>query len=257
MDEKKKNEEIKNTNKEPKKEVKTEKKNETKAVKVESKVEPKVETKKEAPKEANKKFEQKKVEDKKTKQKNKAKPWIASVVTVAVVLIIAAILTVMIVTSSDPKKSLDGLFTNLKAGDFEKAQEFLTGEQLLEDEEFNAEEQALLFNKLGWKVKKVTKDGTNATIEVEITNKNFKAIVDNYMEKVLDAAKSLIGGGQISEEDFEQYFVEELKNEQIETVTETKTIKAVQEDKKWKIVSDDELIDNLLPGLREAISTAE
>lgn len=253
MDEKKKNEEIKNTNKEPKKEVKTEKKNETKAVKVESKVE----TKKETPKETNKKFEQKKVGDKKTKQKNKAKPWVTSVVTVAVVLIIAAILTVMIVTSSDPKKSLDGLFTNLKAGDFEKAQEFLTGEELLEDTGFNTEEQALLFNKLGWKVKKVTKDGTNATIEVEITNKNFKAIVDNYMEKVLNAAKSLIGGGQISEEDFEQYFVEELKNEQIETVTETKTIKAVQEDKKWKIVSDEELVDNILPGLREAISTAE
>ena len=200
MDEKKKNEEIKNTNKEPKKEVKTEKKADTKAVKVE--------TKKETPKTSDKKFEQKKVGDKKTKQKDKAKPWVASVVTVAVVLIIAAILTVMIVTSSDPKKSLDGLCTNLKAGDFEKAQEFLTGEELLANTGFDTEEQALLFNKLGWKVKKVTKDGTNATIEVEITNKNFKAIVDNYMQKVLDAAKSLIGGGQISEEDFEH--IEEI-----------------------------------------------
>lgn len=203
--------------------------------------------------EENKKKEKKltKIEDK------KVKPWIVSVITVIAVLVIATILTVMIVISSDPKKTVDGLFTNLRAGDFEKAQEFLTGEVLLEDSSFNSEEKALLFNKLGWKVKKVTKEGTTATIEVEITNKDFKAVVENYMKKVLDAAKVAIGGEEIPQEEFKKYFIEELQNEQIQTVTETKTIKAVEENKKWKIFSDEELEYNLLPGLKESIDTAK
>lgn len=203
--------------------------------------------------EENKKKEKKltKIEDK------KVKPWIVSVITVIAVLVIATILTVMIVISSDPKKTVDGLFTNLRAGDFEKAQEFLTGEVLLEDSSFNSEEKALLFNKLGWKVKKVTKEGTTATIEVEITNKDFKAVVENYMKKVLDAAKAAIGGEEIPQEEFKKYFIEELQNEQIQTVTETKTIKAVEENKKWKIFSDEELEYNLLPGLKESIDTAK
>ena len=59
-------------------------------------------------------------------EKNKSKKiWLSKILVVVVVLAIAVLLTVMIVTSSDPKKSTDGLLTNLKAGDFEKAQEFL------------------------------------------------------------------------------------------------------------------------------------
>ena len=47
---------------------------------------------------------------------------------------------------------------------------------------------------------------------------------------------------------------EELKNEQPEMKTVTKTIELVKEDKKWKVVSNDELIDALLPGFQEAIN---
>ena len=47
---------------------------------------------------------------------------------------------------------------------------------------------------------------------------------------------------------------EELKNEQPQMKTVTKTIELVKEDKKWKVVSNDELIDSLLPGFQEAIN---
>ncbi len=52
----------------------------------------------------------------------------------------------------------------------------------------------------------------------------------------------------------EKYLTEELKNEQPEMKTVTKTIELVKEDKKWKVVSNDELIDSLLPGFQEAIN---
>lgn len=227
----------------PKKETKKEEK-----PKVENK-EPKVETKKEE----TKKFETKTNTSKKkpSKNSNKKTTWPA-IATVIAVVVVAAILTIMIVTSSNPKKSVDGLFSNLKEGDFKSAQEFISGDNLVDNTEFSEETQKLLFDKLEWKVKKVTEENDKATIEVEVINKDFKTIISNYMQKALKAA---FGGDNVSEEQIEGYFSEELKNDQVQTTTTTKTIQAVKEDKKWKVVSNDELTDVLLPGLEEAINS--
>ena len=166
----------------------------------------------------------------------------------------------MIVTSSAPKKSLEALLTNLKAGDFAKAQEYVSGDLDLGTVNSNEEAQKLLFNKLNWKINKVTeKDENNATVEVEITTKDFQTIINNYMKKALDAVRETITGGgsteSFSSADFEKYFIEELKNENIQTTTITTTVNAVKEDNKWKIVSDDALYNAVLPGLQEAVNT--
>ena len=224
----------------------------------------KQETKKEEPKfkQVDKK-EAKKVEkkEKNKKEKNgKKSPVIPTVIVVVVVLLIAILLTVMIVTSSAPKKSLEALLTNLKSGDFTKAQEYVSGDLDLGTVNSNEEAQKLLFNKLNWKINKVTeKDENNATVEVEITTKDFQTIINNYMKKALDAVRETITGGgsteSFSSADFEKYFIEELKNENIQTTTITTTVNAVKEDNKWKIVSDDALYNALLPGLQEAVNT--
>lgn len=224
----------------------------------------KQETKKEEPKfkQVDKK-EAKKVEkkEKNKKEKNgKKSPVIPTVIVVVVVLLIAILLTVMIVTSSAPKKSLEALLTNLKSGDFTKAQEYVSGELDLGTVNSNEEAQKLLFNKLNWKINKVTeKDENNATVEVEITTKDFQTIINNYMKKALDAVRETITGGgsteSFSSADFEKYFIEELKNENIQTTTITTTVNAVKEDNKWKIVSDDALYNAVLPGLQEAVNT--
>ena len=226
------------TKKEEKKEVKKVEKPETKTNKVEEK------------KEEQKKFEAKTNQKKKTTSKKT--PWIATVITIVAVLAVAALLTYMTVTSSDPKKTVDGFLTNLKAGDFTKAQEFVSGsEDFLSKEEFDNETKALLFDKLSWKVTKVTNEDNNATVEVEITNKDFKTVISSYMQKVLKLA---LGGENITEEGIENYFIEELKNDQVQTITQTKTIQLIKEDKKWKVLSNDELVNVLLPGLQESIN---
>lgn len=255
------------------KEVKEEKVKETKKTsdkKVEKPVEDtkKVETKKEEKKEVKKaenpeaktnKVEEKKEEQKKFEVKTnqnkkttiKKAPWAATVITILAVLAVAALLTYMIVTSSDPKKTVDGFLTNLKAGDFEKAQEFISGDDLLKNNEFSVETKKLLFDKLAWKVTKVTQENDKATVEIEVTNKDFKTIISNYMQKALKAA---FAGENISEQKIDNYFTEELKNEQVQTTTVTKTVQAIKEDKKWKVVSNDELVDALLPGFQESIN---
>lgn len=257
MDEKKKEEKVVNSEKEVKKEEaketpKTETKKEEKKVeskKAETKTEVKAEKKPEF-----KKVEAKKVETKKKeKSKNKGKKtWLSKALVIIVVLAIAALLTVMIVTSSDPKKSTDGLLNNLKAGDFETAQEFLSGTSLVNDNNFDEETEKLLFDKLEWKITKITQEDDSATIELEVTNKNFQTIISSYMQKALKAA---FGGENVEQSEIENYFKDELKNEQVQKATNNVTIKAVKEDKKWKIVADDDLVDALLPGLRDAVNS--
>ena len=242
MDEK--NKEIKESKKEQiKKEekVKETKKEEPKTEKI------KIEKKTETPKAENNKFEVKK-----PKTNTKKNTWIGKTIVVVIVLVIAALLTFMIVTSSDPKKSVDGFLTNLKAGDFEKAQEFVSGEELLKNEEYDVETQRLFYDKISWKVTKVTKENDNATVEVEITNKDFKTIISSYMQKVLKLALS---GGNITVEENKNYLMDELKNDQVKTITQTKTIQLVKEDKKWKVVSNDELLNTLLPGFQEFVDS--
>ena len=223
----------------------------------------KKEVKKEEPKfkKVDKKEIKKDNKKKENKKETKVAKWVPTVITVVVVLLVAALLTVMIVTSSAPKKSLDALLTNLKAGDFEKAQEYLSGEDLIVSTgDVDQETQKLLFDKLNWKIGNVTENEDNtATIEVEITTKDFQTIINNYMQKALEAVKGAIIGNNsdqsFSSTDFENYFIEELQNEDIQTTTINTTINAVKEDKEWKIVSDESLVNALLPGLQETVDS--
>ena len=253
--------ENKNEVKKPEEKVEKIAKTEEKKVAEVKKEEPKFE--KVSKKEADKINKTKNKENKKEKNKNtktdKKKKWVPTAIVAIAVIAIIAVLTVMIVVSSDPKKSLDGLLTNLRSGNFEKAQEYLSGDETeLTDTSLDEEAQKLLFEKLSWNIKKVTQEKDKATIVVEIRNKDFQTVVNNYAKRALNAAKEAIGSGNtesISEQDFQQYFLEELKNEEIQTTTNEKNINAVKVDNKWKIVSDDDLVSAILPGLEEAINT--
>lgn len=227
-----------------------EKKTENKEKQKEEKKVEKVNT---AKKETNKKVEFKK------DKKNKKAPWVITAVTILIVALLVVLLTYMIVTSSDPKKSVDGLLMNLREGEFEKAREFVNSDDSFTseilDENVNQETQKLLFDKLSWKVIKVTENGNEATIEIEITNKDFKTILGNVMQKTFKAALSSGEDTENTEETTQNYLIEELKNDQVQTTTVTKTINAVKQDKKWKIVVNEELTYTLLPGLQETINS--
>ena len=230
--------------------VKKEEKTENK-----SKVDVKEETKKQEQKPENKKFEVSKQKTTVNKEKNNTnkKSKIPAILTVVIVLAIVALLTVLIVTSSDPKKSVDGFLTNLKAGDFEKAQEFATGDNLLEDQEYSEETQKLLFDKISWKVKKVTAENDSAKVEIEITNKDFSEVLQNYKNKIWKDISSVIG----KTIDTSRYFEDELKNENLGTKTITANIKLQKQDGKWKVVANNELANSLLPGLQESVNAIQ
>lgn len=240
-----------------KKEEKTEAKKEDKKEE-KNKVEVKEETKKQEPKTETKKFEVSKQKTTVSKEKNNTnkKSKVPAILTVIIVLAIVALLTVLIVTSSDPKKSVDGFLTNLKAGDFEKAQQFSTGDNLLKDQEYSEETQKLFFDKISWKVKKVNVENDKANVEVEITNKDFTIITQNCMKKMLSNLKAVLQGS-VSNNDLNKYFEEELKSDNVQMKTETKTIEVQKQDGKWKVVANKELANSLLPGLQESVNALQ
>ena len=228
-------------------------KKETKEVK-ENKV---TEVKKEETKKVEKKPEFKKSDDKKasiTQKKNTNTYWLIGVAVVA--LIIVAI-TLMVVLPSTPTKAVNGMLDALKMGDFEKAEEYVNYEELIDSseisngEELDVEAQKLIFNKLSWKINKVTEENETASIEIEVTNKDFKTIISNYVQKALKVA---FGSGTTDVEEAENYLLEELKNENAQLTTVTKTLTATKQDGKWRVESNEELLEVLFPGLSEAIN---
>ena len=214
---------------------------EKKVVDKKATTEGKKETKKqEASKESKKKFEKTKGEMPKIDNK---------IITgiVAAVVVIIAIIACVCAMSDSPKKAVETMLSDLKSGNYD--QEML-GNAL--EESLNEEAQKLFFDKLAWKVQNVKTEGNKATVEVEITNKDFKTILSNYMQKVLKVAFS---GQNINQEEMTNYLVEELKNEEVETVTSNQPIVLEKQDGKWKATEENnDFADILLPGFNEAVS---
>ena len=124
---------------------------------------------------------------------------------------------------------------------------------MLDSESLDQETMNLLFDKLSWKVTETTQEENTANVTVEVTNKNFKTIIANYMQNALRVAFS---GQELSDAEMENYLLEELRNEDVETTTTTQTINLTKQDGKWVInTTDTNLIDILLPGLNEAVNS--
>ncbi len=170
------------------------------------------------------------------------------IIGVAVVaIIIIAIIGAMILRKDSPKKALEKALIDLKAGAY--AQEMLSGLVQGEDN-VNSEAQKLLFEKLEWKILKVEEEKEKATLEIEVTNKNFKTIIGNYMQKALTSAFS----GNANKDEMTNYLMEELRNEEVETVTVSQTIVLEKKDGKWEMVEQEKFMNIVLPGFYEAIS---
>ena len=176
---------------------------------------------------------------------------------VGVVILIIIAITLMIVLPSTPTKAVNGMLDALKIGDFEKAGEYVNYEELMNaaqltnEEGFDLEAQKLLFNKLNWKINKVTEENDKANIEIEVTNKDLKTIIGNYLQVAL---KNVFSGSSISEEEVQNKLLEELKKEDAQLTTITKNLTATKQDENWKIEVNSELQEVLFPGLTDAIN---
>ena len=244
---------------------KTKKVEETKEVKKEKVEEPKFS--KVSGKDLKKETEMNHIENKKEKKQNKEKKegkekgskkvgyWVGGIVLLLVVL---AIVTALLLLPATPEKSVEGMLNSLKNADFESVNKYVNYEEIvnesemLQNSEMDEETQSLLFDKLTWKILNISKEENTASVEVEITNKDFNQIITNYTQEALRIAFS---GESFTQEEQNNKLKEQLKNEGIGTKTVTTTIQLVKQDGEWKVQADESLVNALLPGLQEAINS--
>ena len=283
MDEKKENEEVKEEVKvevnkpeekkeEPKKKTENKEdakaKKDVKADKEDKKVEkPVEETKKEEKKVEKPVAEVKKEEPKfkntttsketKTKDSKNNGLWVLAII---LIVVLVAIIALLAFRQKSAKETVEAMLNCLKTGDFNSIETYTNYNDLinsidLDDESrtMNEEAQRLLFNKLSWKIGEVKEEQDTATVEVEITNKNFETVLSNYMQKVVKIAFS---GTEPTEEEYNNYLLEELRKEDIPTTTVSKTIELKKVDGKWAVTANNELVTLLLPGLESLINTS-
>ncbi len=196
------------------------------------------------------------------------------IIPILIILIIIAIIgtIVFIVTANKPEKTVEEFFTRLKEGNIEEAKKYIDNyndlfeeeqeEQENTEEDFadvlnNEENQKLLFTDIQTNIKEVKKEGNTAKIQVELTTKNFKTIMTNYINKIIQLSMStVVGGENLTQEEInnaiKDYFIEELKNESIDKVTTTQEITLNKKEGKWIIEANDNLRTLIYPGLEEA-----
>ncbi len=204
----------------------------------------------------NKKAKKKSKENIENKEKssNKIGYWVGGIVLLIIVL---AIVTALILVPQTPEKTVEGMLNSLKNGDFESVNQYINYDEIVNSSEMlqnlkiDEEAQALLFNKLTWKTLNISKDEDKASIEIELTNKDFDQIISNYTQEALRIAFS---GESFTEEEQRNQLKEQLRNEEIGTKTVSTTIQLTKQEGEWKIQTDENLINALLPGLQEAIN---
>ena len=203
----------------------------------------------------NKKQNKKQNKNEKEKSNKKIGYWVGGIVLLVIVL---AIVTALLLLPTTPEKTVEGMLNSLKNADFTginkyvNYNEIVNESDMLQNSEMDEETQSLLFNKLTWKILNIAKEENTASVEVEITNKDFDKIISNYTQEALRIAFS---GESFTQEEQNNKLKEQLKNEEIGTKTVTTTIQLIKQDGEWKVQADESLVNALLPGLQEAMNS--
>lgn len=190
------------------------------------------------------------------KKKKGTKKIVTIVVAILAILAIAAIVAgVVLSLNNKPENVVEKMLENLKTGDFVKAGEMTTDSQTFLEENKEGEDtlseetQKLFFDRIEWEIKETKVDGENATVALNITNKDFKQVIEKYFKKIIEVAFS---GQEVGNEEFEKYLVEIL-NSDIPTLTVDSVFNLVKQDGKWLVVADDAFVESLLPEFSKAM----
>lgn len=162
------------------------------------------------------------------------------------------------------EKVVNETFTALKARDYDKAQNYIDVDNIMEnDSEEDIEAEVFMnniFEKLEYEIISSEKvDGNTVNVKTKITAIDMKPVLREYIAAAFQYVFSTaFSNPQPTEEEtnkkMEEILVECISKPDLATVTNEVIIKVVKEDKNWKIASDDTVADALLGGM---ISAAE
>lgn len=185
---------------------------------------------------------------------------VALLVLAIVIIVVLAVLGVTRLIDKKPEASVKSFVEALKAGDFETVKKYTSDEtwtalEIVDNsEDEDLEMMKLYFKCLNIKVVQVTKSRNQAIVKAEITNKDLKTILGNYIQEALKLALQNISSKEdqeTMENQLKEYFKSQFESEEITNVNNTVDIVLNKVDGQWKVVVDENLRDALLPGLSE------
>ena len=194
--------------------------------------------------------------EKPVKEKGKKRNIFARIV--AIIIILAIVIGIIVIALPSPARALEEMFRDLKAGKMSDIDKYVDYNSLIDipalgnlEGADSADNDKILYEDLQWNIKKIEKNEEEAKIEVEITNKNYKNIFQNFTKKVV---QKILNNEKPSDEEAGQYLMEELKNKEVGQTTTTQEITIRKEEGKWKVVVDENLQNAIFPGLSEAVN---
>lgn len=194
--------------------------------------------------------------EKPVKEKGKKRNIFARIV--AIIIILAIVIGIIVIALPSPARALEEMFRDLKAGKMSDIDKYVDYNSLIDipalgnlEGADSTDNDKILYEDLQWNIKKIEKNEEEAKIEVEITNKNYKNIFQNFTKKVV---QKILNNEKPSDEEAGQYLMEELKNKEVGQTTTTQEITIRKEEGKWKVVVDENLQNAIFPGLSEAVN---
>ena len=194
------------------------------------------------------------------------KKIIIGLITILVIAVIAVLgyFIMLKVEQNNVENTIVEMFTNLKSSE-NNAQK----QEVLQEIENNSNgenstgntvDYVILFNKLNYSITENKTNFKEAKVTLDITNKDMKKILGNYLIKAMQLAFANAFTQTYSEEQMNEelvnYLKEQIESDEIENITTNITLNMQKQDGKWIIKEEckKDLINAILPGLVDAVN---
>lgn len=184
-----------------------------------------------------------------------------------VIIVAMAILGYFVMLKIEQNKvesTIEDMFTNLKSGENNnQKQEVLEQLQNNSNQENSTKDTIdyiILFNKLNYSIIENKTNFNEASVVLDITNKDMKKIIGNYLVKAIQLAFANAFTPTYSEEQMSEelanYLKEQMESNEIENITTNITLKMEKQDGKWVIKEESkkDFVNALLPGFVDSIN---
>ncbi len=193
-------------------------------------------------------------------EKKSGSKVLVGIITLLVIIAVVAVGTyfaLLKLEQNSAKKAVEDVFESLRTGDQTTMEKYLgEGESVAEDDQ----SFMLFFKPLNYNIKKVEADFKNASVEVEVSNKDSGKIFQNYFSKIFQLSFSNALSSNYSEQDLENeltaFLQEQIESEEIETVTTTITLKLHKNGPVWEPNDDDENVNQFVNAVLPNFSSA-
>ncbi len=194
-------------------------------------------------------------ENQKEKSNNKVK-WIVILIVLVTIIGISIGITMFV---KSPQYAVMQTLNNLKEGNLSQVNKYVNYKSVIimlddkiEVKDNMSDLEKNCFNKITYRINSEKIIKNNASVEVEITNKNYRNALGLWAKEIF---QKQVKGEEITDAQSTQILEKYLNDESIGTITVTKTLNLQKVENNWNIIVDENLQEAIFPGLNEIVES--